>query len=43
MNKFAIRLLTLAMYATAMVAVPLVTSAYAEGFGLPIVEAMFHH
>jgi tetratricopeptide (TPR) repeat protein len=35
MNKFAIRLLTLAMYATAMVAVPLVTSAYAAGGDTP--------
>jgi tetratricopeptide (TPR) repeat protein len=31
MNKFAIRLLTLAMYTMALVAVPLVTSAYAAG------------
>jgi tetratricopeptide (TPR) repeat protein len=35
MNKFAIRLLTLAMYATALVAVPLVTSAYAAGGDTP--------
>src|ERR1700721_2905852 len=35
MTKFAIRLLTLAMYATAMVAVPLVTSAYAAGGDTP--------
>ena len=35
MTKFAIRLLTLAMYATALVAVPLVTSAYAAGGDVP--------
>ena len=31
MNKFAIRLSTLAMYTMALVAAPLVTSAYAAG------------
>src|SRR5580692_4243685 len=35
MTKFAIRLLTLAMYVTALVAVPLVTSAYAAGGDTP--------
>ena len=35
MTKFAIRLLTLAMYVTALVAVPLVTSAYAAGGDVP--------
>jgi tetratricopeptide (TPR) repeat protein len=35
MTKFAIRLLTLAMYVTALVAVPLVTSAYAAGGDAP--------
>jgi tetratricopeptide (TPR) repeat protein len=35
MTKFAIRLLTLAMYVTALVAVPLVTSAYAAGGDSP--------
>ena len=35
MSKFAIRLLTLAMYVTALVAVPLVTSAYAAGGDVP--------
>ena len=31
MTKFAIRLLTLAMYSMALVAVPLITSAHAAG------------
>ena len=35
MNKFAIRFLTLAMYTMALVAVPLVTSAYAAGGDTP--------
>jgi tetratricopeptide (TPR) repeat protein len=35
MTKFATRLLTLAMYVTALVAVPLVTSAYAAGGDTP--------
>jgi tetratricopeptide (TPR) repeat protein len=35
MTKFAIRLLTLAMYSMALVAVPLVTSAYAAGGDSP--------
>jgi tetratricopeptide (TPR) repeat protein len=35
MTKFAIRILTLAMYVTALVAVPLVTSAYAAGGDVP--------
>ena len=35
MTKFAIRLLTLAMYAMALVAVPLVPSAYAAGGDTP--------
>ena len=35
MTKFAIRLLTLAMYATAMVAVPMVNSAKAAGGDVP--------
>jgi hypothetical protein len=35
MTKFAIRLLTLAMYATAMVAVPMVNTAKAAGSESP--------
>ena len=35
MTKFAIRLLTLAMYATAMVAVPMINSAKAAGSDSP--------
>jgi tetratricopeptide (TPR) repeat protein len=35
MTKFAIRLLTLAMYATAMVAVPMITTAKAAGSDSP--------
>jgi tetratricopeptide (TPR) repeat protein len=35
MNKFAIRLLALAMYSTALMAVPLLTAAYASGSDTP--------
>ena len=39
MRKFAIRLLTLAMYATALVVVPMVTPAKAAGGGAPSAPA----
>jgi len=35
MNKFAIRLLALAIYSTALLAVPLLTAAYASGSDTP--------
>jgi hypothetical protein len=35
MSKFAIRLLTLAMFSMALIAVPLLTSAHAAGGGNP--------
>jgi Ni/Co efflux regulator RcnB len=43
MRKYAIRLLTLAIYATALVAVPMVTSAKAAADGKEMTHKKKHH